>query len=159
MRYLKKVFSIFLALVLSITMLSSYVMTLKADNNVINLNELEPFKGRTKEEVTEKYDIAKKDEYYNRGNNDYYEIIPSLVAPYDGGKLKTEVHQAMTDLTNFYRWLAGVNPYENISSHDQNLQNFAVIETLYFNATGSLNHCPGSSNLWSKTNHMSDELW
>ena len=62
MRYLKKVFSIFLALVLSITMLSSYVMTLKADNNVINLNELEPFKGRTKEEVTEKYDIAKKDE-------------------------------------------------------------------------------------------------
>ena len=55
-------------------MLSSYVMTLKADNNVINLNELEPFKGRTKEEVTEKYDIAKKDEYYNRGNNDYYEI-------------------------------------------------------------------------------------
>ena len=49
MRYLKKVFSIFLALVLSITMLSSYVMTLKADNNVINLNELEPFKGRTKE--------------------------------------------------------------------------------------------------------------
>ena len=70
MRYLKKVFSIFLALVLSITMLSSYVMTLKADNNVINLNELEPFEGRTKEEVTEKYDIAKKDEYYNRGNND-----------------------------------------------------------------------------------------
>lgn len=41
-------------------MLSSYVMTLKADNNVINLNELEPFKGRTKEEVTEKYDIAKR---------------------------------------------------------------------------------------------------
>ena len=159
MRYLKKVFSIFLALVLSITMLSSYVMTLKADNNVINLNELEPFKGRTKEEVTEKYDIAKKDEYYNRGNNDYYEIIPSLVAPYDGGKLKTEVHQAMTDLTNFYRWLAGVNPYENISSHDQNLQNFAVIETLYFNATGSLNHYPGSSNLWSKPNDMSDEFW
>ena len=159
MRYLKKVFSIFLALVLSITMLSSYVMTLKADNNVINLNELEPFKGRTKEEVTEKYDIAKKDEYYNRGNNDYYEIIPSLVAPYDGGKLKTEVHQAMTDLTNFYRWLAGVNPYENISSHDQNLQNFAVIETLYFNATGSLNHYPGSSNLWSKPNNMSDEFW
>ena len=159
MRYLKKVFSIFLALVLSITMLSSYVMTLKADNNVINLNELEPFKGRTKEEVTEKYDIAKKDEYYNRGNNDYYEITPSLVAPYDGGKLKTEVHQAMTDLTNFYRWLAGVNPYENISSHDQNLQNFAVIETLYFNATGSLNHYPGSSNLWSKPNDMSDEFW
>ena len=159
MRYLKKVFSIFLALVLSITMLSSYVMTLKADNNVINLNELEPFKGRTKEEVTEKYDIAKKDEYYNRGNNDYYEIIPSLVAPYDGGKLKTEVHQAMTDLTNFYRWLAGVNPYENISNHDQNLQNFAVIETLYFNATGSLNHYPGSSNLWSKPNDMSDEFW
>ena len=159
MRYLKKVFSIFLALVLSITMLSSYVMTLKADNNVINLNELEPFEGRTKEEVTEKYDIAKKDEYYNRGNNDYYEIIPSLVAPYDGGKLKTEVHQAMTDLTNFYRWLAGVNPYENISSHDQNLQNFAVIETLYFNATGSLNHYPGSSNLWSKPNDMSDEFW
>ena len=159
MRYLKKVFSIFLALVLSITMLSSYVMTLKANNNVINLNELEPFKGRTKEEVTEKYDIAKKDEYYNRGNNDYYEIIPSLVAPYDGGKLKTEVHQAMTDLTNFYRWLAGVNPYENISSHDQNLQNFAVIETLYFNATGSLNHYPGSSNLWSKPNDMSDEFW
>jgi|GEM_PF-4793662 len=159
MRYLKKVFSIFLALVLSITMLSSYVMTLKADNNVINLNELEPFEGRTKEEVTEKYDIAKKDEYYNRGNNDYYEIIPSLVAPYDGGKLKTEVHQAMTDLTNFYRWLAGVNPYENISNHDQNLQNFAVIETLYFNATGSLNHYPGSSNLWSKPNDMSDEFW
>ena len=65
----------------------------------------------------------------------------------------------MTDLTNFYRWLAGVNPYENISSHDQNLQNFAVIETLYFNATGSLNHYPGSSNLWSKPNDMSDEFW
>lgn len=82
-----------------------------------------------------------------------------MVAPYDGGKLKEEVHQAMTDLTNFYRWLAGVNPYENVSSHDQNLQNFAVIETLYFNATGSLNHYPGSSNLWSKPNDMSDEFW
>lgn len=86
-------------------------------------------------------------------------FTPSLVAPYDGGKLKEEVHQAMTDLTNFYRWLAGVNPYENVSSHDQNLQNFAVIETLYFNATGSLNHYPGSSNLWSKPNDMSDEFW
>ncbi|EDS75040.1 bacterial Ig-like domain-containing protein [Thomasclavelia spiroformis DSM 1552] len=82
-----------------------------------------------------------------------------MVAPYDGGKLKEEVHQAMTDLTNFYRWLAGVNPYENVSSHDQNLQNFAVIETLYFNATGSLNHYSGSSNLWSKPNDMSDEFW
>ena len=82
-----------------------------------------------------------------------------MVAPYDGGKLKEEVHQAMTDLTNFYCWLAGVNPYENVSSHDQNLQNFAVIETLYFNATGSLNHYPGSSNLWSKPNDMSDEFW
>lgn len=82
-----------------------------------------------------------------------------MVAPYDGGKLKEEVHQVMTDLTNFYRWLAGVNPYENVSSHDQNLQNFAVIETLYFNATGSLNHYSGSSNLWSKPNDMSDEFW
>ena len=64
MRYLKKVFSIFLALVLSISMLSSYVMTLKADNNVINLNELEPFKGRTKDEVIQKYLEVLKEEYY-----------------------------------------------------------------------------------------------
>ena len=30
---------------------------------------------------------------------------------------------------------------------------------MYFNATGSLNHYPGSSNLWSKPNDMSDEFW
>lgn len=160
MRYLKKVFSIFLALVLSITMLSSYVMTLKADNNVINLNELEPFKGRTKEEVTKKYFTVKKDKYYYyEENNNYYEITPSIVAPYDGGKLNTEVHQAMTDMTNYYRWLLGVNPYQTVSSHDKSLQEFAVIETLYRNATGGLSHFPGNSSIWTKPTDMTDEFW
>ena len=44
MKFLKKGMSLFLAVVLSMTMLSSYVITVKADNDVINLNELEPFK-------------------------------------------------------------------------------------------------------------------
>ena len=58
-------------------------------------------------------------------------ITPSLVAPYDGGKLKEEVHQAMTDLTNFYRWLAGVNPY---------MKMFLVMIKIY-KILQSLKHC------------------
>ena len=69
MKFLKKGMSLFLAVVLSMTMLSSYVITVKADNDVINLNELEPFKNRTKEEVARKYEEVKIDDYY------YYNYI------------------------------------------------------------------------------------
>ena len=163
MRYLKKVFSIFLALVLSISMLSSYVMTLKADNNVINLNELEPFKGRTKEEVIQKYLEVLKEEYYffwgDNNFNDYYSETPSCVAPYNGGKLKDEVHQAMTDMTNYYRWLLGVNPYQTVSSHHKSLQEFAVIENLYIKKVGNLSHHPTTDGKFEKPGDMSEEFW
>ncbi len=65
----------------------------------------------------------------------------------------------MTDMTNYYRWLLGVNPYQTVSSHHKSLQEFAVIENLYIKKVGNLSHHPTTDGKFEKPGDMSEEFW
>lgn len=158
MKMRRKIMALLLVLVMIVVVLPLPVLNVKGADNIINLNELAPFKGRTKQEVAAKYQNVKINEYYDYGTNeDYYKEKPSLVAPYAGGELKEEVHQAMSDMVNYYRWLAGVDKYEQRSVHSERLQAGAVIQNLYLKAEGKLTHNLATD--WSKPDNMDQYFW
>lgn len=158
MKLRRKIVALLLVLVMIVMILPAPVLNVKGADNIINLNELEPFKGRTKQEVVLKYHNTKIDEYYDHGMvNSYYKTEPSLVTPYAGGELKEEVHQAMSDMANYYRWLAGVDEYEQRSFHSDRLQAGAVIQNLYYKAEGKLTHNLATD--WSKPDNMDQYFW
>ena len=158
MKMQKRVLAVLLVLVLIVIALPLPILNVKGVDSIVDLNELAPYKNRTAEEVALKYFEAKNDEYYNSTfSKDYYEVLPSSTAPYTGGELKEEVHQAMTDMTNFYRWLAGVNEYENVSSHSEGLQAGALIQNLYYQAEGKLTHHLDTD--WTKPADMDQSFW
>lgn len=158
MKMRRKIVALLLVLAMIVMVLPTPVLNVKGADNIINLNELAPFKGRTKQEVAAKYQNVKIDEYYDYGTNeDYYKEKPSLVAPYAGGELKEEVHQAMSNMVNYYRWLAGVDKYEQRSVHNDRLQAGAVIQNLYCKAEGKLTHNLATD--WSKPDNMDQYFW
>ena len=73
-------------------------------------NDWETFKGRTKEEIIEKYNavLENKGTYEDGKSSTYYEVLASVKSPYASGKLTSDTHKIMTEMTNFYRYLVGV---------------------------------------------------
>ena len=73
MKMRRKIMALLLVLVMIVVVLPLPVLNVKGADNIINLNELAPFKGRTKQEVAAKYQNVKINEYYDYGTNeDYY---------------------------------------------------------------------------------------
>lgn len=119
---------------------------------IYNLNDLPVFKGRTMQEIGQEFSngIYSGETYVNRDSNTYYTVDPSLSSPYEAGKLTQDTHNAMMGLTNFYRWLVGVEKYKEPSVHSDELQAGALIRNFDFN------HYVSRDN---KPSDMSDELW
>lgn len=124
----KIIFSIFFTAIIFVATIA--YIGVRADGlNTYNANEWEEFKGRTKEEIAEKYSEAIKagPTYVDRDSSTYYIVEPSLEGTGTGGQLTEDTHIAMTEMSNYYRWLAGVTPLAKTSEHNDGLQAGAYI--------------------------------
>lgn len=126
--------------------------TAPADTVVYDAAEFADFQGRTKEEVGRRYGEAMYagDSYINGDSSSYYETMYSLENPYVAGKLTEDTHKTMTAMTDFYRWLVGVQPLQAASVHSDKLQAEALVRNFEFNHTISDD---------SKPEDMTQEFW
>lgn len=110
------------------------------------------FQNRTKEEVGRRYGEAMYagESYINGDSSSYYETAYSLEDPYAAGKLTEDTHKTMTAMTEFYRWLVGVKPLQEVSVHSDKLQAEALVRNFEFNHTISDS---------SKPEDMTQEFW
>lgn len=122
------------------------------DTIVYNADEMEPFKSRTLKEVADEYAKARYAgaTYSNSDSSTWYQEPCSTSAPYAAGVLTQDTHTAMTAMTNFYRWLSGLNSLKNSSTHSDSLQVQALVRNFEFS------HWVSDS---SKPADMSDEMW
>lgn len=123
-----------------------------AETVVYDAADFETFRNRTKEEVGRRYGEAlyAGDSYINYDTSTYYENAYSLADPYDAGKLTEDTHKIMTAMTQFYRWLVGVEPLKESSVHSDKLQAEALVRNFEFNHTISDS---------SKPEDMTQEFW
>ena len=98
-------------------------------------SQMGTYKSRTIQQVADKYAAARNcSEVYNDADSStWYKIPASTKAPYAYGELSAETHKAMTAMTNFYRWLAGVDELRSGSSHSASLQAQALDRNFEFN--------------------------
>lgn len=122
------------------------------DTIVYDADEMEPFKSRTLKEVADEYAKARYAgaTYSNSDSSTWYQEPCSTSAPYAAGVLTQDTHTAMTAMTNFYRWLSGLNSLKNSSTHSDSLQVQALVRNFEFS------HWVSNS---SKPADMSDEMW
>ena len=122
------------------------------DTIVYDADEMEPFKSRTLKEVADEYAKARYAgaTYSNSDSSTWYQEPCSTSAPYAAGVLTQDTHTAMTAMTNFYRWLSGMNSLKNSSTHSDYLQVQALVRNFEFS------HWVSDS---SKPADMSDEMW
>ena len=122
------------------------------DTIVYDADEMEPFKSRTLKEVADEYAKARYAgaTYSNSDSSTWYQEPCSTSAPYAAGVLTQDTHTTMTAMTNFYRWLSGLNSLKNSSTHSDSLQVQALVRNFEFS------HWVSDS---SKPADMSDEMW
>lgn len=91
-----------------------------ADVIIYDAAEFAPFKGRTEEEAAKKYVQARYISLRYVDTNDeagLYEELPCTVAPHiDEGTLSEDTVQTVGAMCNYYRWLAGSEALETVSS-------------------------------------------
>lgn len=110
------------------------------------------FKNRTPQQVSAEYSKYRyAAQTYDDGvESTYYTVPSSIRSPYAAGVLTADTHKAMTEMTNFHRWLSGANPLKNVSANDDKLQAEALMRNFEFD------HYIKDS---SKPADMSSELW
>lgn len=111
------------------------------------------FGTRTKEEVVKKYADAQNagsDTYKNGDPSTYYTTPASITSPYHQGILTDDTLKAMEGMTNFYRYMAGVEPLQESCTQNESLQYQALDRNFKFA------HYISDSD---KPSDMSDELW
>lgn len=88
-----------------------------------DVNTLDVFANRTKEEIAQKYSDALYASYsYDEYDpSTWYEREPSVQSPYDPGMISYSAHNAMISMTNFYRWMVGCDPVNGICYEDATL--------------------------------------
>ena len=101
---------------------------------VYDAAEFDTFKGRTVQEVANRYSEAMlAGATYLDGNEaSWYKKPASVKAPYERGELTEDTHKVMTAMTNFYRWLVGVDSLKAVSQHSDSLQVQALIRNFDF---------------------------
>ncbi len=108
---------------------------------------------RSIDEIVGEYNRAlyENASYIDGREETYFSREPVLTAPYDAGKLSDATHGAMTNMTNFYRWLMGNEYLIRNSEHSDELQTAALVRTF------SHEHTLGGEV--TKPEDMSDEMW
>lgn len=123
-----------------------------SDSIVYNAADFSNLTGRTKQDVMKKYTEAEKHgtTYIYSDKTSYYETSASLNAPYSYGVLSKDTLKAMKGMTDFYRWLSGVNDIAVNTECDASLQAQALDRNFQFD------HYISND---SKPSDMDDELW
>lgn len=126
-------------------------VSLAEDEVVYDASTFDTFKNRSFEDVSQQYSAAlEAGGTYTNNSSTWYQVPCSTSAPYAAGVLTQDTHNAMTAMTNFYRWLIGVQPLKAVSTNSDSLQAQALIRNFEFN------HIVSAS---SKPSDMSDDLW
>ena len=153
----KKRCSLWTGFLLLVMVVSSLILVqeeafAQEDTVVYDASSMTTFKNRTIQDVADRYAAAKNcsDVYSDSDSSTWYKIPASLEAPYAYGELSSETHKAMTEMTNFYRWLAGAEPLKTYSTHSDSLQAQALDRNFEFN------HYISNS---SKPEDMDASLW
>ena len=148
-KVMRKLFCVAIVFMVAIT----YISVRADDLNTYNANEWTEFKDRTKEEIAAKYSDAIKagSTYVDGDTATYYIVEPSLEGTGTGGQLTEDTHIAMTEMSNYYRWLAGVSPLSRTSQHSDGLQAGAYIRP-------NSNYGHNLSGI-AKPDNIPQELW
>lgn len=117
-----------------------------------NANDFSAFKGRTEQQVADEYSKAMLagNSYKDGDPSSYYSTPCSTKSPYHQGVLTDDTLAAMEAMTNFYRWLVGVDKLTVHCTQNEDLQYQALDRNFYFN-----HYIPQSA----KPEDMSDTLW
>lgn len=94
---------------------------------VINGNELESFKGRTKEQITSLWQTAEIADYesiFEEGKQSSY------VAPYSGGTVRQDVLDNVWRNLNYYRYLIGSPQITERLVNQPDMQNASVLQAI-----------------------------
>ncbi len=133
----------------NIVSITNYTNVSASSGTVIyDASEIDEFANRTFSEVADRY--AKAINSGKTQNTSYYSVEPSLESPYEAGMLTDDTLTSMGEMTEFYRWLIGVNPLKRSVVTSDELQAGALIRNFQFA------HFPSDS---SKPSDMSTELW
>lgn len=124
----------------------------ETDPVIYDADEFSNLSGRTQADVMEKYTQAQAEgtTYINSSMASYYDVPASISAPYAAGVLTSDTLKAMKGMTNFYRWLIGVNDLSVNTTSDASLQAQALDRNYQFD------HDISNS---SKPADMDDDLW
>ncbi|MCD7740704.1 MAG: fibronectin type III domain-containing protein [Ruminococcus sp.] len=78
---------------------------------VYNANEFDTFKDRTIQDVADEYSkaLAAGSTYVDGDTSSYYSTAASLEDPYSAGVVTADTLEAMQAMTNFHRWLLGLD--------------------------------------------------
>ena len=111
------------------------------------------FGQRTKEDIVKEYSKALNagnDTYESGNSSTYYSTQASTKSPYNQGILTNDTLASMEGMTNFFRYLAGVESLKEQCTQNESLQYQALDRNFEFN------HYIKND---SKPADMSDELW
>ncbi|MCD7741402.1 MAG: fibronectin type III domain-containing protein [Ruminococcus sp.] len=156
----KQILSGFLAAVMAISCLA--VSPENVENTSINADasstviydasKMDTFSSRTKKSVMQAYynAIHAGKTYVSGDSSTYYSTAASTSSPYNPGVPTSDTLEAMQEMTNFYRWLVGVNELKVDCTYSRSLQAQALDRNFEFG------HYISND---SKPDDMSDELW
>jgi hypothetical protein len=113
-----------------------------------NLDTTSTFKNRTKTAVSDRYYKA----YYTQPSGSISSTEASTSKPYVPGVLKKQTVKSMQAMTDYYRWLVGVNPLKVSCVPTASLQYQALDRNFEFNHYISNSSKPSdmSTSLWEK---------
>jgi hypothetical protein len=122
-------------------------------NAVVEYNDSNTiYSKRTKEEVAKKYSEKRAlgKTYENDNDDTYYKVPASTKNPYNAGVLTDDTLKTMQGMTDFYRWLVGVNELKTNCKQSPTLQAQALDRNFQFD------HYIDNS---SKPADMPDSIW
>lgn len=131
---MKRLISLIVVIALAIGCLPIMNAMAAGSTVVYDGNTMAPFAGRTKEEIALRYCDARyaSDDYLNGTSASYYSRMPSFNAPYDQGALRKGTTDVMNAMTNYYRWLVGVQPMTKLTESNDSLQKGAFVRNWQF---------------------------
>ncbi len=119
---------------------------------LFNADNKDLFKSRSMQDIADKYSEAlyAAEGYNNSNPNTWYSEIPSLEAPYSPGMISEDARTSILAMTNFYRWLMGLNPVKENTENIESLQLSALIRNFDYNHFVDIENKPAD---------MFDDMW
>lgn len=102
---------------------------------LFNADNYEIFNSRTMQDIANKYSEAlyAAEGYKDSDPSTWYSEMPSFEYPYDPGMINEDTRETIMAMTNFYRWLMGLNPVAENTEKLEQLQTGAMIRNFDYN--------------------------